>query len=217
MIRITAVLAASLALGACTTINNKQLTPESSAQLQGKTVAVTRYSTPDFVAFTAGKAAFAVLGAAAMISEGNSIIQQNNIQDPAIAISNGLQEKLKASKGTVAATTAIASESDDLSALIAKSTDAQYIVDFKTINWMFNYYPTDWSHYKVTYVGRLRLIDRASKSVVAESACNAVQGDDKNPPTKDQLLENNATLLKSYFAKAASDCIDVLSRDVLKL
>lgn len=217
MIRITAVIATSLALGACTTINNKQLTPETSAQLQGKTIAVTRYSTPDFAAFTAGKAAFAVLGAAAMISEGNSIVQQNNIQDPAIAISKGLQEKLKVSKNTVAAATDIDVESDDLEKIIAKNTDAQFIVDYKTINWMFNYYPTDWSHYKVSYVGRLRLIDIASKSVMAESACTSVQGDDKNPPTKDQLLESDATLLKSYFAKAASACIEVLSRDVLKL
>lgn len=217
MIRTAAVIATSLALGACTTINNKQISPETSTQLQGKTVAVTSYKAPDFTAFTAGKAAFAILGAAAMISEGNEIVQQNNIEDPAIAIGKGLQEKLKASKNTVPVATPLAVTSDDLSGILSKNTDAQYIIDYQTLNWMFNYYPTDWSHYKVSYGGRLRLIDVATKAVVAESGCTAVQGDDKNPPTKDQLLDNNAQLLKSYLAKAASDCVDLLARDVLKL
>jgi hypothetical protein len=217
MIRTAAVIATSFALGACTTINNKQISPETSAQLQGKTVALTSYKTPDFVAFSAGKAAFAILGAAAMISEGNAIVQQNNIEDPAIAIGKGLQDKLKAAKNVAPATAPIATESDDLSSILSKSSGAQYILDYQTLNWMFNYYPTDWSHYKVTYGGRLRLIDVVTKSVVAESGCSAVQGDDKNPPTKDQLLDNNAQLLKSYLAKAASDCVDVLARDVLKL
>lgn len=52
---------------------------------------------------------------------------------------------------------------------------------------------------------------------MAESACTGVQGDDKNPPTKDQLLENGAGLLKGYLAKAGEACTEVLARDVLKL
>ena len=82
---------------------------------------------------------------------------------------------------------------------------------------MFNYYPTDWSHYRVSYSGRLRLIDATTRTVVAESACNSVQGDDKNPPTKEQLLENKAALLKTHLANAGQACVDVLARDVLKL
>lgn len=69
----------------------------------------------------------------------------------------------------------------------------------------------------MTYSGRLRFIDAASKSVIADSACSGVQGDDKNPPTKEQLLENKAALLKAYLAKASTECVKALGRDVLKL
>ena len=65
---------------------------------------------------------------------------------------------------------------------------------------MFNYYPSDWSHYKVTYTARLRLIESASEKVVAETLCTTVQGDDENPPTQEQLLENKASLLNLVSA-----------------
>jgi len=77
--------------------------------------------------------------------------------------------------------------------------------------------PTDWTHYRVSYTARLRLIDAATKTVVAESACTGVQGDDKNPAPKDQLLENGAWPLKGYLAKAGEACTEVLARDVLAL
>jgi hypothetical protein len=206
-----------LALGACTTVQHKPITQETLAQVQGKSVATTSYAKPDFTAFTAGKAAFAMIGAALMISEGNGIVRDNEIPDPAVAITEGLSEKLKAAKSVTVLASKGETKSDDVAAIVAANPDAQYILDYKTLNWLFVYYPSDWSHYKVNYVGRLRLIDAGTKSVAAESACTSTQGDDKNPPDKDQLLADKAALLKSYLSKAASQCIEVLSRDVLRL
>ncbi|MFG6463795.1 hypothetical protein ACG04Q_19630 [Roseateles sp. DXS20W] len=201
----------------CASVQHQPISTEALAKLDGKTVATTQYATPDFTAFTAGKAAFALLGAAAMISEGNEIVKTNGVEDPAIAISAELLKKLTAAKAVKGTPAKGVQPSDNAAALVAANPEAQYILDYKTLNWMFNYYPTDWSHYKVTYVGRLRLIDAATKTVIAESACNSVQGDDKNPPTKDQLLADKAALLKSHLAKAGSACVDVLAKDVLKI
>lgn len=210
-------LAALAALSACTTVQHRPLTAESSASLNGKTVVQTQYQKPDFTAFTAAKAAFGLLGAAAMVSEGNDIVRDNDIADPALAISAGLGERLNKARGVTVVPAKGNAANDEIATLITQANGAQYLLDVKTLGWMFNYYPTAWGSYKVTYNGRLRLIDAKSKEVAAESMCQTVQGDDANPPSKDQLLANKAELLKSYLAKAASSCVDVLSRDVLKL
>jgi hypothetical protein len=217
MIRHFTLLAAAFALTGCVSVQHQPISQESLAKLDGKSVTTSRYAPPDFVAFTAGKAAFAVIGAIAAISEGNSIVKENGIEDPAQLVSDSLIKKLATAKSITAVPGQGVQASDDVAGIVAANPGAQYILDYKSLGWMFNYYPTDWSHYRVSYSGRLRLIDAATKTVVAESACRSVQGDDKNPPTKDQLLENKAELLKAHLAKAGAACVDVLARDVLRI
>ena len=204
-------------LTGCATINHTPLAKDASQQLQGKTLAVAQHPIPDFAAFTAGKAAFALIGALAMIAEGNAIIKDNAVPDPAVAIAEGLAEKLVSARAMKAGPLGKVAQDDKLDALVAANPGADYIVDVKTLNWMFNYYPSNWSHYRVSYSARVRLIDAARKSVVAESACQTVQGDDAKPPTKDDLLKANAALLKAYLQKGAAACVDVLGKDVLRM
>ncbi len=216
--RLAALTIIVASLSACTTVSRVPLSSEASAQLKGKNVTATRYAKPDFTAFTAGKAAFALLGAAAMIAEGNEIVKSNDIEDPALKITQGLVEKLIASRSMILVSNQDkTATSDEISMLLSTYPNANYVLDVKTLGWMFNYYPTDWSHYKVTYSARLRLIDSSTKNVIAETACQSVQGDDKNPPTREQLMDNKAALLKEYLDKAASACVEVLSKDVLRL
>jgi hypothetical protein len=217
MIRKLACTAAALTLAGCVTVQHQPISTETLAKLDGKSVAVSRHAAPDFTAMSAGKAAFAMLGAFAMIAEGNAIVKDNGVEDPALAITDGLLKKLAAAKAIKPLPASGLMASDDITNIVAAHAGAQYILDYQSLGWMFSYYPTDWSHYRVNYSGRLRLIDAATRSVVAESACNSVQGDEKNPPTKEQLLENKAALLKAHLAKAGTACIDVLARDALKL
>lgn len=216
LLRVIGVLTI-LSLTACTTVSHTPLSQETSLQLREKSVVRTEYPMQDFAAFTAGKAAFALLGAAAMISEGNEIVKENDIQDPAIAIGKGLAEKLTLARNVSMVQPTKKATSDDIVTLIETYPGAGYLLDVKTFNWMFSYYPTDWAHYRVIYNARLRLIDSTKKTVLAETMCSTVQGDDKNPPTKDQLLDNKAGLLKEYLGKAATTCVDLLAKDILKL
>lgn len=218
MIKKITLVVCAWATVACTTVQHAPLSSDASAKLQGKSLAATKYPTADFVAMTAGKAVFAVIGAVAMIAEGNSIIKENGIEDPARKISQRLADKLVASRDMRLNTGADKlTQNDSIDALVAAYPSASYLVDVKTLNWLFTYYPADWAHYKIIYSARLRLIDASSKRVVAESACVSHQGDDKNPPSKDQLLENQAALLRKYFDQAADSCVNVLARDILKL
>lgn len=217
MFKRISILIAAAVLSACTTVNNIPLSREASAQLQGKKLVRTQYPMPDFAAFTAGKAAFALLGAAAMIAEGNSIVKENAIPDPAIAIGEQLATRLAAARGVVAVPSRAVAASDDVAALTVAYPGADYVLDVKTFNWSFVYYPSNWARYRVIYSARLRLIDSASKKVVAETLCSTTQGDDANPPSKDDLLNNQAALLKQYLAKGATTCADLLAKDILML
>lgn len=207
-----------VATSACTTIQHVPMSAESSSKLQGKSLAVAQYPMPDFAAFTAGKAAFGMVGGMAMIAEGNSIIRENGIDDPARKISRGLAEQLVATRAMqLKPRSVVEAPNDEIGTLVSLYPGADYLLDIKTFGWMFSYYPTDWAHYRVTYSARLRLIETSSKRVVAETLCSGVQGDDQNPPSKDQLLENQAALLKTYFDRAADNCVQLLARDILQL
>lgn len=217
-IKAIGVFTIAASLSACVTFQNIPLPQEVSEKLEGKKIVLTKYSTPDFVATTAGKAAFALLGAVAMIVEGNEIVKENGIEDPALKISQGLAKKLSEERGiTLISNQNISSASDDVQKLVSAYPGADYLLDVKTFNWWFHYYPGDWAHYRVSYNARLRLIDSSTKKVIAEEGCKSTQGDDKNPPSKDQLLDNKASLLKAYLGQAASGCINLFSKDILKL
>jgi hypothetical protein len=213
---LVGALAIVASLSACTTVSHVPLSKETSAQLKGKSVTTTQYPTADFAAFTPTKAVFGVLGALAMIADGNKIVKTNNIEDPALKISQELAVKLNAVSGmTVVANGNTTSKSDDVSALLSSYPKTDYLVDVKTFAWQYVYYPTDWSHYKVMYNARFRLIESSTKKVIAETLCRYVQKDDENRPTQDQLLENQAQLLKDQLGKAVSACVEVLSKDIL--
>lgn len=213
-ILLGAGLAGALLCG-CVTVQNKPLTANASAQLEGKSLTYAVHSKPDFAAMTAGKAMFAVFGAAAMVSKGNSIIAENNVPDPAQAISSGLMQRLADQRHMSVQDTPIRAASDKLDALAAQGTTADYLLDVQTINWMYGYYPSKPSYYRVLYSARMRLIDTHTKKVVAETLCKAQPNTDENAPTQDELLNDHAAGLKHLLDKAATDCTDVLSKQIL--
>ncbi|MFC4526198.1 hypothetical protein ISN76_19775 [Dyella halodurans] len=216
--RAASVAAVAMLLSGCVTVDNKPVTDSAAKGLESKTLTSTAYVTPDFSAMTAGKASFGLFGAMAMIQAGNDIVSQNQIADPAIKINNDLAAMLVdshhmhnvESHGTP-------TKSDKIPDLITNFPHADYLLDVKTLNWNFAYFPTNWSHYRVFYAARLRLIDEAHGTVVAETMCKAQPSSDDNPPTKDELLSNHAALLKQLLEKAANDCTKVLASQVLKV
>jgi hypothetical protein len=205
-----------MALTGCVSAPTKTMSQESTAQLSGKTVTSSQYVKPDFTAMTAGKAMFGMIGAVAMISAGNEIVRENGVADPALAISSQLTAKLQ-QKGMVTKENTAVATSDDLAPLAGTYGGSDYLIDVKTVNWNFVYYPTDWSHYKVMYVARIRLIDVAHKSVAGQVMCSSTQENAQHPPTKDELLANRAELLKSYLSKAGNECVTLASSQVLSL
>ena len=212
------IIISLMSLSGCVSVSNKPISSEESTKLLGKSLSPTKYEIPNFLARTAGSAGIGVLGLAMMISDGNNIVKTNNIPDPAISISMELMEMLAGHHNMKIITgNNSVIRKDNLTSVISTYGGVDYLVDVKTVHWMFEFYPENWIRYRVVYAATLRLIDTNNKSVVAETLCRSTQGDDKNPPSKTKLIDNNAELLKSYLNKAAADCIEVFSKDILKL
>jgi hypothetical protein len=212
--------AASIAvlLPACTTINKVELPQDIVTQLTGKKIALTKYQPTDFYAMTAAKATLGLIGALVSKAEGNHIVETRKIEDPAQKISADLADRLVAQRGMILVSGKdVFASSDNVDTLVSSYPGADYLVDVKTTRWSYNYFATDWDHYRVMYNSRFRLIDTATKIIIAEGACTLTQTDALHPPTGDQLLANNALLLKGYLNKTAVECADIFSADPLKL
>ena len=205
----------SIALGGCTTINTMPISDKARTEIDGQSVTRTHRERPDFAAMTPGKAAFAVIGAIAMIKAGNDIITTNDVTDPADAIAETLLAQLQVAFMTQNDETSFTATEDSISALKEASKGrSRYVLDVQTINWSFGYFPTDWTHYRVIYLGRARLIDIESEAVIAEGVCRHIPESNEGAPTCDQLLSNRAAVLKKTLANIAQTCGKTLTNDM---
>jgi hypothetical protein len=190
--------------------------PGSAADaLKGKTLAVSHRAKPDFGAMTAGKAMFGLFGAAAMISAGNKIVSDNNIDDPAPLISDPLRAALVGKYGLAATTgEGPVADSMDTKKLATQYANADYLLDVQTVNWSFVYRP-NLTHYRVIYSVKVRLIDTHAAKLLSEAFCVRKDDDDKSPPTHDELLANGAAILKTRLHDDALACGTEVTQKVL--
>lgn len=194
----------------CATVTTNELTIDESKAMSEKTVVMSRYKDlPDFVAQTATNAQFGFLGLAAAKSNGNAMIQNNNIADPAIDISLQLAEGLEESYNLkIVENGELKSESEKLENLVELYRGYDYILDVRTLGWRSIHFPTDWNSYKVFYAAHARLIDAATQNVVAEELCNYIpEYEDSNDAPSYEELENGEGL-RSELAKSVSYCVD---------
>lgn len=214
----TLSLVASLLLTGCVSTNIAPLPADSTAGMAGKTLAYSTRKLPDFAAVTAGKAGFGMIGGAAMISAGNGIVKENQIEDPANFIRGELATALATSYNlrVIEIPDAIA-EGSDVTKLAAAHKQADVLLDVQTVNWSFAYFPTDWNSYRVIYSVKLRLIETGSAKLLAEGFCARVPDKTPESPSRDQLLANGAERLKAELHSEAEWCVTELKSKVLNI
>lgn len=216
MKKLCIAAAAAVVLSGCVSAPTKSL--DAGAALQGKQVVVTEYATPDFAAMTPGKAVFGVFGAMAMISAGNELVKSEHIQDPAIEISEHLASDLAAKHSASVLPSSHHLAADDNPATLVKTyPGADVILDVKTVNWMYSYYPSQWGKYHINYVARVRLIDGKTGALVAQHLCKVDPTDPNDPPTNDALRADHAALLKQFLHKAASTCVSDVEQQAIRV
>jgi hypothetical protein len=212
---IMLALGCLLSLEACVSTRTTGVSNDSVSAMHGKSLAISQRTKPDFSAMTAGKAMFGLLGAAAMISAGNKIIVDNNIEDPAPFVADQLRQAMENKYGLVTAPgTMPLADSTDTRKLASLYSAGDFVLDVQTVNWSFLYRP-NLTHYRVLYSVKVRLIATHDSKLLAEAFCYRKDDDDNNPPTHDELLADQAALLKSKLHDHAAECAGELTNKLL--
>lgn len=213
------VLAISVALlTGCVSTKIIPLESGAIAARKGGTIMASARHKPDFGAMTAGKAMFGMIGAAAMISAGNEIVRANGIEDPAGYIGDRLLADLASAHVlNVKQRNGLLADTNEPAKLAALYPDTDLVLDVQTVNWSFGYFPADWNSYRVIYSVKLRLLDTKKGKMVAEGFCARIPENTDSAPSHEQLLADNAALIKRELATAADYCISELRSKVLAL
>jgi hypothetical protein len=208
----------AMLLTGCVSTATRTIDAQALSAVRNQSVVSTLRPVPDFSAMTATKVTFGIIGAAMMISEGNKIIAENKVADPADAIAAALTGAMRSSHGmqVVEQPLRLDSEEPERIAELAKGK-ARYVLDVRTTGWMFGYFPTDWIHYRVMYAVKARLIDVDARSVVAEAFCKRTPDSNTNAPTYDDMLAGGAARLKAELSAFGNACTESLGRDMLAL
>jgi hypothetical protein len=212
-VRVVSVGLVFLAAGCATTTPKVVPTASDLESLRGKPLTIVTYSKPTFVEFTADKIAFGALGGAiggaiaggVAQSAGDRLVAENGIEDPAKDMVAALRTMALARTGASEAPT-LTSSDDKIENLDRLAHGTGVVLDVKTMGWMINYYPTNWTHYHITYGARARLIEAGSHRIIAEASCRSMTNDESKAPSYSQLTENQAALLKSYLSDAGRTC-----------
>jgi hypothetical protein len=223
--RLLGCLAAAGAAG-CVSIQEVPMTAASADAIRGREMSVSQRGKPDFGAMTPGKMAggalFGALGGAiagaAMISAGNEIVAQNNVEDPAEYIADTLSGAMKSKFDTALARSRTALATDDADEAGKTNSRADLVLDVRTLNWGFIYFPTSWDRYRLHYIARARLIDARKGQILAEGRCTVRAPESADAaPTHDELLAGNAARLKKDLKAAADFCAAQFAAETFSL
>ena len=178
--------------------------------LRGKTLSLVTHESPSFVAMTSGKGMFALAGVGAAVVAGNKMVEDYEITDPAKNIGKLLAEDIgpryELSNNGLANDYA---ESSNLADILKLTDGSDYVLDVETTGWSFIYDGFNFSDYLVGYSVKLRLIDVANVTPIAEGFC-AYDTKKAGKPlvSYETLQENNAAYIKQTLDDATTFCVD---------
>lgn len=183
------------------------MTEKDSSSLYGNKLTVIHYEPDPFLPMTNTKGAFALIGVAAAVSEGKALVGKHGLQDPAIGIkdtlSNGLSKTYQINNiSVIPEAIPYKSKPEDVAAL---ASGEGIVLDVRTFGWGTMYYPFK-TKYKVNYAAQARLIDASDKRLISAERCIINEKYSENSPSYDELMENDAALLKKKLAQATAEC-----------
>ncbi|MBB6557849.1 hypothetical protein HNP48_000513 [Acidovorax soli] len=202
-----------LALVGCGTITPQAIEGKQLESLKNQTLASTAREKSDFAMLTPGSAMVGgLIGGLIMISAGNKLVADHNLQDPAVPISLGLARVLENHQGTRLVAPAIATDVVDAQQIAAAGKGkAKFVLDVKTTGWHASYFPTGWGRYRINYWATARLINVNTQSVIAQGGCRRTPEQTDKSPTYDELWADQATVAKKELELIAQECVQMLA------
>lgn len=206
-----------LNIAGCADTQKRPLDSSASSTIRGKTLILVHGESPDFVAMTSGKGMFSVIGVGAAVAEGNRLVEEKKIDDPAIKISETIANVLTdrydmQNQGR----TTTASSSGNVEDIAKKANGYDYALEVTTNGWQYIYDGFNFSDYFVGYTAKIRLIDVSKSNIIANDYCiYDSKKFGKSPVTHDELLENDAAYIKKELVSAAQYCADQFQASIL--
>jgi hypothetical protein len=185
--------------------------------VDGKSVLLVRRPDPGFELVTSsGSAAgaFALLGPghvtstrSAMQDAGRRLVTDDQIEDPAVALSAALLADMAATyRLQVLDENAAIVQDDNQLETFRKQKHVDLILDFHTEAWR-TYYFLDFKHYDVWYYAKARLIDGLTGSVIRRAKCAHKPDKTANSPAIDELLADKGAKLRAAVEAAKQLCL----------
>jgi hypothetical protein len=206
--RLGCLSAAALLASCAASVQHTPLRAGHADHLSGRSLVVVAHEKPSFLAGSAAKGMLGGFGALAMISEGDEIVQANNVQDPALEVGEEIATALAARYDVAVHHPVELSDSDDVWGLTQRYAGSDLILFTRTRDWKFMYFPTDWDNYRVGLSLVVMLIDADTGSTLAAADCAywPEYADSDQAPTRVDLLADNAAGLKAELKKGAAYC-----------
>ncbi len=202
-----------------------KLTAGTAQKLQGAHVQVIHFEAADFAIMTPTKAMFGAIGGAiggaaggvAAVSEGNALVHNDGIDDPAAYIGHSLAEHLGQTYHFAGMTDLPQPHpvKDDDPTYARTVTQAGLVIDVRTYMWSFIYFPTHWTKYQPMYSARARIIDTKTGTIVSQQTCQIKGSDSDTAPTYDEMMTNSGAILKEQIRKAADTCVMQIADKIL--
>ena len=210
---------ASLGLAACAT-SGKVIPLEDASILSNNALAlssVQEEKAPNFIPTVPERAGFGALGAIGDLAVGSTFVSKHGLSNPADEIEGIVRSELAAQFGQN-------NEADPYVRVKGDKAKDFYdqpnslIVNAATTSWGYIYFPFNWNRYRVQYVGVVDLIDGSTAERLASSQCVLESHDSpEGAPTKNEMLDNEAVVLKSILSDLAKQCADKFLVEALSL
>ena len=150
------------------------------------------------------------IAANSMEKAGQELIASAGVADPAAAVRDRVAEALRGQYGIEPVVVETAPPSDSVAEL-KKTLGSGVVFDVRTLGWQLLYYPTDWTHHYVLYMGRARLVRLDDGKVLWDGRClhklPDAQGQRK---TVDEYRADGGVLLREKIEEAANGCAETL-------
>ena len=206
-----------VSLAGCVSTKTAQIENSRAAALRGKVVAITDRPRAGLVAMTRGYGMLGAVGAGIMIAHGESIIKDNDIQDPAPQINHALVLAAQSQYGIVpVGTPPVHVDTTDVVQLAQAASGADVLFDVQETARQFRYRPFG-SGYIVDSAFKFRIIDVHSRAMIAEGFCMQSTKDDPARPSDDDLLANGAVMLKQTLDAQRDKCRSQFEAQVLNI
>ena len=200
----------------CANTQNIPLTKERAALLKGHTVAAVQSPAPDFVAMTRVKSMFGAVGALGMVAEGNAIVHEDNVNDPAREIGSDLTKAVAKGYGSKVINLPLKKgEAGSVAAISKNYKESDFLMDVKTTSWGCAFDPYGWDKYYVIYTVTLRLIDTRTQTVLCQGYFPPNRTEKSDPYSFEDLTGNQGAILKHVLKQYTDRAIQFFKTETL--